>query len=108
MHPERLPGAATLDATGAQLQQATRTLRGPLGGLPAGANSAPTVTLEPGKFARVMIEGTSTYKPGAAQAGCTDTSPALLVTPPNTTTSTRIPTQWPKCETLEVHPVIAV
>ena len=98
------PGAAILDASGHQLVQATRTLRGKVLGLPTSVSTLPTVTLEPGAVASAGIEGVNNQKPGTAQAGCDVRYPRILVTPPNTTIAVPFTVTWPACYTFTVHP----
>jgi hypothetical protein len=102
------PGAATVNAAGTQITQATRTLRGDLDGLPKGSNKIPAVALAPGHYAAAMIEGVDTRKAGAAQAGCAETVPRILVTPPNTRIAVPFKVTWPACYSFDVHPVMAL
>ena len=102
------PGAATETSTGRQLQQAKRTLRGVLDGLPTNQKAPTTVRLAPGDFAAAMVEGTDEQEHGAAQAGCADTTPLLLVTPPNTTVPVPFRMSFGVCFRIEVHPVRAL
>jgi hypothetical protein len=93
------PGVAGLDATGAQQDQAERTLAGYLGGIRSGRASR--VTLAPGATASATIE--------ASAAGTGPECPAyprVLVTPPNETHAVRL--DWPNdgCTGLQVHPVV--
>lgn len=82
------PGVAALTATGRQAAQATRTLHGyQQGGLPPGVSMPPTVALAPGQSAAAGLEWIENAGPG--QASC-PVYPAILVTPPNTTASTRL------------------
>lgn len=96
------PGVALLDAAGHQIEQAQRTLRGYLGGLPAGAQPA-TLTLHPGQQASALIEGTD-FDP--ASGGDCPTSPALLFTLPDNTDSTTLRHDTPACTGLQIHPLI--
>ena len=98
------PGAAILDASGHQLVQATRTLRGAVLGLPKGQDTLPTVTLKAGAVASAGIEGVDHQQQGAAQAGCAVQYPRIVVTPPNTTTAVPFTVTWPACYTFTVHP----
>ena len=99
------PGVAALTAAGRQAVQAHRTLRGYQGGLPYGVNVPPTVTLAPGQVSYAHVEW--------VEAGGTScpSYPAILVTPPNTTVSTRLNVAGANgpgfylCASLEVHPV---
>jgi hypothetical protein len=102
------PGAATVNAAGTQITQATRTLRGELDGLPAGTTKIPAVSLAPRHYADAMIEGVDTRKQGAAQAGCAETLPRILVTPPNTRIAVPFTVPWPACYSFDVHPVMAL
>ena len=95
------PGAAGLD-NGKQVLQAQRTPSGYLGGLRPG-RSAPVVTLAAGDTASAMLEGSDV--PRGTQTSC-PTLTALLVTPPNTTTSVHLDIAPPACGGLQVHPVV--
>lgn len=105
------PGAAGLNAAGAQVIQATRRLAGFLGGLQNGQQTPPTVTLAPGATASADVEGGDNPLNGATS--CT-TYPKLLVTPPNLTQSTAITvgppgsgiTGFPGCAGLSVNPIV--
>ena len=103
------PGVAALDASGHQVAQAQRTLRGAIGGFPGDRADLPTVDLAPGQAASSMVEGTD-VPPGSATS-C-PYYPALLVTPPGTTVSTRLavtaplPQGFPGCSPIQVHPVL--
>ncbi|HEX2903021.1 MAG TPA: DUF4232 domain-containing protein [Jatrophihabitans sp.] len=100
------PGAAVVADNGRQIQQARRTLRGPLGGLPSTENTPPQVTLNPGGYAAAFLEGVGQKQIGAAQAGCDAPNyPRILVTPPNTTVPVPFTVGWPKCYSFDVHPV---
>jgi hypothetical protein len=98
------PGVAALTAAGRQAVQATRTLRGyQQGGLPPGATTPPTVMLAPGQTAAAGLEWIE--NPGPGQASC-PAYPAILVTPPGTTTSARLPApHLYLCRDLQIHPV---
>jgi hypothetical protein len=103
------PGAAVVDASGKQTQQAKRTLRGPLGGLPTGQGNPVAVRLRPHEYASALIEGTDQQERGAAQAGCdAPKNPRILVTPPNTRTAVPFTVGWPQCYSFTVHPVRAL
>jgi hypothetical protein len=96
------PGVAGLDARGTQVIQATRTLNGYLGGIPAG-RLPPVVTLTTGHSASAIVEGSDVTQGNAA---C-ETYPKLLVTPPNTTQSVTIDMSMSGCAVVKVHPVVA-
>ena len=91
------PGVAGLDSSGHQVQQATRTLTGMLGG--CSCTAAPTLTLHPGDTVSAVVEATPN-----GGGPCTAFA-SLLVTPPNTTASTPIAAGLPSCG-FDVHPVV--
>jgi hypothetical protein len=96
------PGVAGLNAGGAQLVQARRSPSGMLGGLGPGNTTIPRVTLSAGQTASAVVEGTDVptgTEPCASY-------PSLLVTPPNTRESVRIPWALPGCQPIQVHPVV--
>lgn len=90
------PGVAALAAAGQQVAQATRTLAGRDGG--CGCSKPPTVTLTPGKQASTIVEYDHYIK-------CQQPT-ALLVTPPNTTHSVKVPCVPDGQCGYVVHPVI--
>jgi len=96
------PGVAVLDRAGRQQFQALRTPRGFFGGY-SGSGAPPSVTLQPGQTATSDLEGTYL---DSHQAGC-PTDPAVLVTPPNATTSIRLNITVSVCVAPSIHPVIA-
>jgi hypothetical protein len=91
------PGAAGLNASGAQIAQATRTLTGMIGG--CHCSHAPLLTLNPGTTVSAVIEG------NIGGPGPCDAFHSLLVTPPNTSTSTHLAVTVPSCG-FDVHPVV--
>ncbi len=93
------PGAAILGSDGSQLQQAQRTTADPYG-----RTQVSTVTLRPQRFAAAYIVGQNSNQSG----NCGGSFPHLLVTPPNTFSSTTLPAGWSKCYTFLVHPVQAL
>jgi hypothetical protein len=97
------PGVAGLDASGTQIIQAKRTPGGYMGGLTPGDTTVTAVTLRPGQTASAMVEGTDA--PRGSATSCPKLS-GLLVTAPNTRTSTRLPVAPGDCTGLEVHPVV--
>jgi hypothetical protein len=97
------PGVAALDGSGHQVQQAQRSPDGYLGGLGNGKTSPYQVVLAPGGTASSLVEGTD--NPAGTATSC-QTFPALLVTPPGTTATTRVAVQLPGCSSLQVHPVV--
>jgi hypothetical protein len=97
------PGAAGLNAGGAQVVQAQRTLTGMMGGLAPGVTALPRITLAPGQTASAVVEGTDV--PSGTETSC-PTYPSLLVTAPNAKGSVTIPLSLPGCSGLQVHPVV--
>lgn len=97
------PGVALLDAGGRQVQQASRTRSGFMGGLASTTAPIPRITLAPGQTATAVIEG-QTYDV-AAEKSC-GSSPALLFTLPDNTDSTKLVTRTPVCSGLQVHPLV--
>ena len=95
------PGVALLDAKGRQIEQATRTRRGYLGGLGSGA--PPRIVLHPGQRASARIEGSTLNE--ATQKACPQ-SPAILFTLPDNRDSTRLRVSFPACSGVEVHPMV--
>ena len=91
------PGAAGVNAAGAQVVQAARTLTGYLGGCHCSAPQA--VPLAPGQQASSLLEGDS----GGGDECLVVTS--VLVTPPDTRTSTVIAMRVYNCR-LQIHPVV--
>ncbi len=91
------PGVAGLDASGNQVAQATRTLTGMIGF--CNCTTPPVLTLPPGDVVSAVVEGTA-GGPGPCLAFA-----AMLVTPPNTTTSTKINASPYSCG-FDVHPVV--
>ncbi|HEX8092609.1 DUF4232 domain-containing protein [Jatrophihabitans sp.] len=103
------PGAAIVDEAGHQVRQATRTLQGPLLGLPVGQSVATPVTLAPQAYASAGLEGVDERNPGTAQAGCDAPHyPRILITPPNTFIPVPFTVGWPRCYSFEVHAVRAL
>jgi len=91
------PGAAGVNAAGAQVVQAARTLTGYLGGCHCSAPQA--VQLAPGQQASSLLEGDI----GGGDE-CLDVT-SVLVTPPDAKTSTAIPMRVNRCH-LQIHPVL--
>jgi hypothetical protein len=100
------PGVATVGSNGQQVTQATRTLRGSLGGLPAGQAQFAPVEVVPGAYAQAVLEGVDQKQEGAAQAGCDAQLPSILVTPPNTKIPVPFTVKWGTCYSVDVHPVV--
>lgn len=97
------PGVAGLDSSGRQVTQARRQPRGMFGGLPFGDNTIPVVTPGPGQVASATVNGTD--NPQGNNTSC-PTLDGLLVTPPNTYTSVRLPAAPGDCSGLDVTPVV--
>lgn len=97
------PGAAIVDETGKQVQQAKRTVGGPVAGT---VEKVGTIPVAPGRSVFAYLEGKSTKEQGAAQAGCDNASyPKILITPPNTKIAVPFTVGWPLCYAFNVHPV---
>lgn len=94
------PGAALLNAQGKQVKQAARTPVGYLGGLRSGKPT--TVPLYSGQTASALLEGEVVDINGKTCAS----SPAILVTPPNTTTSAKLKVTTQMCGGTQIHPVV--
>jgi hypothetical protein len=91
------PGVDGLDGAGHRLASASRTLNGMIGF--CGCTQASTVTLNPGGVVSAVTEGV------ADGSGPCSPYASLLVTPPNTSTSTQI-TEAPYSCGFTVHPVV--
>jgi hypothetical protein len=91
------PGVDGLTPGGKDIASATRTFNGYLGGCKC--TSLHSVTLSPGGKASAITEGT-------IGSGNCDRFGSLLVTPPNTATSTEIDLAPHSCQ-FTVHPVVA-
>ena len=98
------PGVAGLDSSSHQVTQASRSPSGYLGGLSSSSAPPPVVTLAHGQTASAKVEGTD--NPVGNQTSCPSLS-GLLVTPPNTDTTVRLPFAPGDCSGLEVHPVVS-
>jgi hypothetical protein len=96
------PGVAGLSPSGIQVLQAQRSLRGYMGGLAAGNDAPPDIPLAPGETATALVEGLNGANVGQS---CPKLS-GLLVTPPDTSHSTRVPEAPGDCGGLQVHPVV--
>jgi len=99
------PGLAGLNASGTQVVQAQRTLRGFTGGLAQGATAPPVVDLTPNQTASALVEGTDV--PTGNATSC-PSYPAFLVTPPNETHSVQLSlaSAFPGCSQIQIHPVV--
>lgn len=95
------PGAALVDARGAQLQ-IPRTPNGYMGGLASQDKVNPVVHVAPGKVVSALLEGEDfdnrTQKPCPHYV-------ALLVTPPNQTVTRRLADRISICAPT-IHPVV--
>jgi len=94
------PGAALVAAGGRQLQ-VRRTPNGYLGGLSATAKANPVVRLAPRQAASALLEGLDSTSSG----GPCPAYDALLVTPPNSTVTSRLARTVSICRP-QVHPVV--
>jgi hypothetical protein len=95
-------GVAGLDAHGHQLVQAYRTPQVYIGGAPDGV-PAP-VTVASGAQASALIGGTA--QPVNGQTTCPPDYAAVLVTPPGTSTPTKLSVDFPSCEGLAITLVV--
>ncbi len=96
------PGVAGLDSNGHETAQAYRTPQVCLGGAPTGV---PTdVTLVSRAQASALIGGGA--NPINGESACPADYAAVLVTPPGTSTSTKLPLDFPSCTGLAVTPVV--
>lgn len=92
------PGADGLDDTQHSIGSAKRTLDGMLGG--CNCAKPVSVTIAPDQVASAVVEA------NIGGPGSCDAFGGLLVTPPNTSTSTPLSVKLPSCG-FEVHPVVA-
>ena len=99
--PCTLTGYPAVDSgTGGPLIHAETTPRGYLGGLPAGADVPPIVTLSLATQGQAIVEGVALDADGNACPAYTD----LAVTPPNIVQVFTVPATIDACR-LQVHPV---
>jgi hypothetical protein len=96
------PGVAALDSGGTQIEQATRTTSGYLGGLAAG-HTAQAAYLSKGESAAAIVEALAFNSSGGS--ACTAYA-GLLVTPPNETHSIKLAWDNDGCSGLQIHPVV--
>ncbi|MEV0064575.1 DUF4232 domain-containing protein [Nocardia sp. NPDC050718] len=99
--PCSLTGYPGVDAIGDTTANATRTLRGYLGGLPPDRSEPATVVLTQDHGAQAVVEGTTTDASGNACPAYT----GLRVTPPDTTDTVPVSEALSVCD-LAVHPVM--
>jgi hypothetical protein len=97
------PGVAALDSGDHQVAQATRSLRGMMGGAVPGATAPATITVPAHGRVSARLEWSDVPQGGLSQC---PTYAGVLVTPPGTTTSTRIVSVQPVACTLQIHPVV--
>ena len=95
------PGAALVGAGGRQVQ-ARRTPNGYLGGLSQSSTADPVVLLRPRQAASALLEG----EDSTAAGGSCPTATALLVTPPNSTVTSRVARPLSMCDP-QIHPVVS-
>ena len=99
--PCTLTGYPGVDSgAGGPLIHAQPTLRGYMGGLPAGVAAPPTVTVSLSQQAQTIVEGTAVDAGGNQCPTYTD----LLVTPPDTPVVVTVPASIEACQ-LQVHPI---
>jgi Protein of unknown function (DUF4232) len=94
------PGAAVVGQAGRQVQ-IRRTPNGYLGGLSPQATADPVVLLRPHQTASALLEGEDSTPAGAS---CPRYA-ALLVTPPNSTLTSRVARALSICDP-QIHPVV--
>lgn len=94
------PGAAVVGAAGRQVQF-RRTPNGYLGGLSPQATADPVVLLRPHQTASALLEGEDSTPAGVS---CPRYA-ALLVTPPNSTLTSRVARALSICDP-QIHPVV--
>jgi hypothetical protein len=92
-----------LDSSDHQVLQATRTLRGMMGGEAPGATSPATVVVPAHGHVAARLEWSDVPQGGLSQC---PTYAGVLVTPPGTRTSTRIVSFQPIACTVQIHPVV--
>lgn len=97
------PGVAMLDSSDHQVLQATRTLRGMMGGEAPGTTSPATVVVPAHGHVAARLEWSDVPQGGVSQC---PTYAGVLVTPPGTRTSTRIVSFQPIACTVQIHPVV--
>jgi Domain of unknown function (DUF4232) len=97
------PGVAGVGANGHQVVQARRTPSGYLGGLAPQNTTPPTVLLSPATAASATVEGTDVRTGTRTSCPVLD---GLLVTPPGTSLTVRVPAAPGDCSGLQVHPVV--
>lgn len=105
------PGVDGLDASGRDLASASRTPNGMIGF--CSCTQPPTLTLGPGVIVSAVAEGDAAGASGGAGGGSgggaggssCDAFAGLLVTPPNTSTSTKVNLAPHSCD-FTVHPVV--
>lgn len=101
--PCTLTGYAWVDSgAGGPPIHAQPTLRGYLGGLPAGADVPPTVLLSISSQGQAIVEGMAMHGSGAACPTYTD----LRVNPPDTEVVLTVAATIDACD-LQVHPITA-
>ncbi|WP_082951709.1 DUF4232 domain-containing protein [Mycobacterium sp. 852002-51057_SCH5723018] len=99
--PRSLSGYPGVDSgAGGPLIHAERTLRGAMGGLPAGVDEPPTVVLTHDAGVGAIVEGRAVDSNGNQCPTYTD----LRVTPPNMTTTATVAAMIDTCS-LQVHPL---
>jgi hypothetical protein len=95
-------GIAGLDHTGHQIWQAMRTSQVYMGGAPTGVPTS--VTIASDAQASALIGGSA--NPGNGATACPADYAAVQVTPPGTTTATKLVLDFPSCSGLLVTPVV--
>jgi Protein of unknown function (DUF4232) len=97
------PGVAGANLAGADLFDVARSPRGRYGGLPAGSDARPVLTLGHGATASAVVEWSTV--PTGGDTSC-PSFPRTLVTAPNITVTRSFAVALSGCE-LTVHPVVS-
>jgi Protein of unknown function (DUF4232) len=97
------PGVAGANLAGADLFDVARSPRGRYGGLPAGSDARPVLTLGHGATASAVVEWSTV--PTGGDTSC-PSFPRTLVTAPNMTVTRSFAVALSGCE-LTVHPVVS-
>jgi hypothetical protein len=96
------PGVDLVSASGVTIAHLTRTLRGMMGGEPAGVTAPQAVILAPGQSASALAEASDVPQGGISDCG----SYSLLVTVPNQYVAVPAGTaRLPRCAA-QIHPVV--
>jgi len=95
------PGVDLVSASGRQVQ-AARTRSGYLGGLSSPTTTVPVIRMAPGQTVSALLEGDDVPSGGGTCPGYA----ALLVTPPNETSTERLTRSLSAVCSPQIHPVV--